>query len=123
MCDPKNEFKFKVNGGADQTITAETGKNTIATDVAYGSEFTVTETDKNGYELDKIEAKGSTGSQSRDSYTIDSVTADTEITFTNTKTIQPPNGIITTIAPYAIMVVLAAGAGVYFVYSRRRRNR
>ena len=47
----------------------------------------------------------------------------TPVTFTNTKTIQPPNGIITTIAPYAIMVVLAAGAGVYFVYSRRRRNR
>ena len=123
MCDPKNKFKFKVNGGADQTRTAETGKNTIATDVAYGSEFTVTETDKNGYVLKEITAKGSTGSQKDDSYTINSVTEDTEITFTNDKTINPPNGIITTIAPYAIMVVLAAGAGVYFVYSRRRRNR
>ena len=50
------------------------------------------------------------------------VTSDKTITFVNDKTIQPPNGIITTIAPYAIMVVLAAGAGVYFVYSRRRRN-
>lgn len=122
MCDPKNEFKFKVNGEADQTITAETGKNTIATDVAYGSEFTVTETDKNGYVLKEITATVSTGNKSGDSYTINSVTTDTEITFTNEKTIQPPNGIITTIAPYAIMVVLAAGAGVYFVYSRRRRN-
>ena len=123
MCDPKNEFTFKVNGGPDQTVTAETDKNKIVTDVAYGSEFTVTETDKNGYVLKGITAKGSTGSQSSDSYTIDSVTADTEITFFNDKTIQPPNGITTTIAPYAIMVVLATGAGVYFVYSRRRRNR
>ena len=73
--------------------------------------------------MNKIEAKGSTGTKNDDSYTIDSVTADTTITFTNTKTINPPNGITTTIAPYAIMVVLAAGAGVYFVYSRRRRNR
>ena len=122
MCDPKNEFTFKVNGGPDQTVTAETDKNKIVTDVAYGSEFTVTETDKNGYVLKGITAKGSAGNQNGDSYTINSVTKDTEITFTNDKTIQPPNGITTTIAPYAIMVVLAAGAGVYFVYSRRRHN-
>ena len=122
MCDPKNEFKFKVNGGADQTVTAETNKNTIVTDVAYGSEFTVTETDKNGYVLKEITATGSTGRKSDDTYTITSVTENTTIIFTNKKQINPPNGIITTIAPYAIMVVLAAGAGVYFVYSRRRRN-
>ena len=121
MSQKSDSFGFNVNG-TSTTLTAEDDAK-YEVEVAYGSKFTVTETDKNGYELDKIEAKGSTGSQSSDSYTIDSVTADTEITFTNTKTIQPPNGIITTIAPYAIMVVLAAGAGVYFVYSRRRRNR
>lgn len=104
-------------------MTAEEGKNTIATEVPYGSSFTVTESDKGGYTLDKIEATSSAGTKSDDTYTIEKVTEDTTITFTNTKTIQPPNGIITTIAPYAIMVVLAAGAGVYFVYSRRRRNR
>ena len=123
MSDPKDEFKFKVNGGEDQPVTAEEGKNTIATEVPYGSSFTVTESDKGGYTLDKIEATGSTGRKSDDTYTIEKVTEDTAITFTNEKTIQPPNGITTTIAPYAIMVVLAAGAGVYFAYSRRRRNR
>lgn len=123
MSDPKDEFKFKVNGGEDQPVTAEEGKNTIATEVPYGSSFTVTESDKGHYTLDKIEATGSTGRKSDDTYTITSVTENTTITFTNKKQINPPNGIITTIAPYAIMVVLAAGAGVYFVYSRRRRNR
>ena len=121
MSQKSDSFGFNVNGTSTTLTAKDDAKYEV--EVAYGSKFTVTETDKNGYELDKIEAKGSTGSQSSDSYTIDSVTADTEITFTNTKTIQPPNGIITTIAPYAIMVVLAAGAGVYFVYSRRRRNR
>ena len=91
--------------------------------VKYGEAFTVTETDanKNGYttsyKVDDGDAKdGGT-------CTIEAIKANTTITFVNDKTIQPPNGIITTIAPYAIMVVLAAGAGVYFVYSRRRRNR
>ena len=121
MSQKSDSFGFNVNGTSTTLTAKDDAKYEV--EVAYGSKFTVTETDKNGYELDKIEAKGSTGSQSSDSYTIDSVTADTEITFVNDKTIQPPNGITTTIAPYAIMVVLAAGAGVYFVYSRRRRNR
>lgn len=121
MSQKSDSFGFNVNGTSTTLTAKDDAKYEV--EVAYGSKFTVTETDKNGYELDKIEAKGSTGSQSSDSYTIDSVTADTEITFFNDKTIQPPNGITTTIAPYAIMVVLAAGAGVYFVYSRRRRNR
>lgn len=122
MSDSSDEFTFTY--GDNQTVTLNGGnKNTEKIEVPYGSSFTVTESDKGGYTLDKIEATGSIGSQSGDSYTINSVTTDTEITFTNEKTIQPPNGIITTIAPYAIMVVLAAGAGVYFVYSRRRRNR
>lgn len=90
--------------------------------VKYGEAFTVTETDanKNGYttsyKVDDGDAKdGGT-------CTIEAIKADTTIIFTNKKQINPPNGIITTIAPYAIMVVLAAGAAVYFVYSRRRHN-
>lgn len=121
MSQKSDSFEFNVNGTSTTLTAKDDAKYEV--EVAYGSKFTVTETNKNGYELNKIEAKGSTGTKNDDSYTIDSVTADTTITFTNTKTINPPNGITTTIAPYAIMVVLAAGAGVYFVYSRRRRNR
>ena len=86
--------------------------------IPYGSNFTISETPSNGYTLTKVNDKN----VNDNSYTIEKVTENTTIIFTNTKTINPPNGIITTIAPYAIMVVLAAGAGVYFVYSRRRRN-
>ena len=92
--------------------------------VNYGTKFEVTETDDKGYTLEsiRVDSGGDTGEQDGSRYTINSVTKPTTIIFTNKKQINPPNGIITTIAPYAIMVVLAAGAGVYFVYSRRRRN-
>lgn len=117
MGDTNQEFSFnngnfKLKNGQEKEFM-----------VKYGEAFTVTETDanKNGYttsyKVDDGDAKdGGT-------CTIEAIKANTTITFVNDKTIQPPNGIITTIAPYAIMVVLAAGAGVYFVYSRRRRNR
>lgn len=94
----------------------DTGGKTIS--IPYGSNFTISETPNNGYTLTKVNGENVTGN----SYTIEKVTENTTIIFTNTKQINPPNGIITTIAPYAIMVVLAAGAAVYFVYSRRRRN-
>ena len=107
-----NDGKFKLKNNGTKEFT-----------VKYGEAFTVTETDadQNGYttsyKVDDGDAKdGGTCA-------IDAIKADTTITFTNKKQINPPNGITTTIAPYAIMVVLAAGAGVYFVYSRRRRNR
>ena len=95
----------------------DTNGKTIS--IPYGSDFTITETPSNGYTLTQVNGKNVTDN----SYTITNVTKNTTITFTNKKQINPPNGITTTIAPYAIMVVLAAGAGVYFVYSRRRRNR
>ena len=121
MSDPNDQFSFTY--GENQTVKLNGGDNsTVEIKVPYGSRFTVTESDKGGYTLKKIEATSSAGTKSDDTYTIEKVTEDTTITFTNDKTIQPPNGITTTIAPYAIMVVLAAGAGVYFVYSRRRRN-
>ena len=100
--DKSETFKLKV--GDDVSITEEpvAGYET-SYKVGDGSEVK-----SNTYNYKKVEA--------------DSPNAVTVI-YTNKKQINPPNGIITTIAPYAIMVVLAAGAGVYFVYSRRRRNR
>lgn len=120
MYDSTDKFDFTVNGNKDATLGNNEEKKYT---VDYGSTFTVTEEDNSkGYELTKVESDKNIGSKITNGYKIDGVTEDTTITFTNTKTIQPPNGITTTIAPYAIMVVLAAGAGVYFVYSRRRRN-
>ncbi len=113
--DSKNEVKnkFTLKNGQDVTFKLKVGDDVSITEdsvAGYKTSYKVGNNSTNGYE-----------------YSYGKVTKDrpnaVTVTYTNTKTIQPPNGIITTIAPYAIMVVLAAGAGVYFVYSRRRRNR
>lgn len=128
MGDTNKEFKFSVSGG-NATITKDTLKDDEETTITakVGEKVTISEVDytSDGYTTTAEGVTGGTYNENTHSYTF-TVTKDmsesTIITFTNDKTIQPPNGIITTIAPYAIMVVLAAGAGVYFVYSRRRRN-
>lgn len=120
MGDTNKEFAF--NHGNDPEFYLKDKETKVFTDVKYGTEFTVSENDysNDGY---TTSYKVNNGDKNNGSACTTTVTSDTTITFVNDKTIQPPNGIITTIAPYAIMVVLAAGAGVYFVYSRRRRNR
>ena len=100
----EQQFKLKVGEEAKITETAAAGYTTTISDNKAGGTVTV---------------KDLTYTYNVTEKSPDTVT----VTYTNDKTIQPPNGITTTIAPYAIMVVLAAGAGVYFVYSRRRRNR
>lgn len=112
----KTEVKngFTLKDGQDVTFKLKVGDDVSITEdsvAGYETSYKVgdsSEVKSNTYNYGKVEASRP-----------DAVT----VTYTNTKSIQPPNGITTTIAPYAIMVVLAAGAGVYFVYSRRRRNR
>lgn len=99
------DFKLKVNTIATVKEEAVTGYVTTIADDA-NSEAGTASASNLTYTY-KVEKKSP-----------DKVT----VTYTNKKQINPPNGIITTIAPYAIMVVLAAGAAVYFVYSRRRHN-
>ena len=112
--DSKNEVKnkFTLKNGQDVTFKLKVGDDVSITEdsvAGYKTSYKVGDVSANSYE-----------------YNYGKVTTDrpneVTVTYTNKKQINPPNGIITTIAPYAIMVVLAAGAGVYFVYSRRRRN-
>lgn len=130
MGDTNKKFQFNVSENAtmsgdgklkdngETTITAKVGETVTITEDDYTSDgYTTTASATNDVKDGKYEDHSYTFTVTKDMNT------NTVITFTNTKTIQPPNGITTTIAPYAIMVVLAAGAGVYFVYSRRRRNR
>ena len=128
MGDTNKEFQFNVSENATMSGNGklkDNGETTITAKV--GETVTITEDDytSDGYTTTAGGVTDGTYSEDAHSYTF-TVTKDmnesTIITFTNTKTIQPPNGITTTIAPYAIMVVLAAGAAVYFVYSRRRHN-
>ena len=126
MGDTNKEFHFTATSATIGNNKLKHNNTTTIT-AKVGQEITITEDDytSDGYTTTAEGVTGGTYNENTHSYTF-TVTKDmsesTIITFTNTKTIQPPNGITTTIAPYAIMVVLAAGAGVYFVYSRRRRN-
>ena len=124
MYQKSDKFTFTTNvtGYSSFDLSADDKGKVI--EIPYNSDITVTESaNDKGYNLAEIKVNGEKVNASGSSYELKNVTSDKTITFVNDKTIQPPNGIITTIAPYAIMVVLAAGAGVYFVYSRRRRNR
>ena len=123
MYQESDKFNFTtgVTGHGSFDLSADDEGKVI--EIPYNSDITVTESaNDKGYILAEIKVDGQKVTASGSGYELKNVTSDTTITFVNDKTIQPPNGIITTIAPYAIMVVLAAGAGVYFVYSRRRRN-
>ena len=133
MGDTNQDFKFTgekiYTNDANKTevtdeFTLKHGKE-VTFKLKVGDTVSISEKSVAGYETSYKVSDNTTGNGT--SYTYGKVETDrpdeVTVTFTNTKTIQPPNGIITTIAPYAIMVVLAAGAGVYFVYSRRRRNR
>lgn len=109
----KVEDGFTLKDGQKVTFKLKVGETVSISEkpvAGYETSYKVGDVSTDGYE-----------------YSYSQVTTDrpdeVTVTYTNKKQINPPNGIITTIAPYAIMVVLAAGAGVYFVYSRRRRNR
>ena len=132
MGDTNQDFKFTgekiYTNDANKTevtdeFTLKHGKE-VTFKLKVGDTVSISEKSVAGYETSYKVSDNTTGNGT--SYTYGKVETDrpdeVTVTFTNDKTIQPPNGITTTIAPYAIMVVLAAGAGVYFVYSRRRRN-
>ena len=126
MGDKNQSFTFSATNNATLGTTSLKGGETTTITAKVGENVTITETDPGSYTVSAAGVEDGKFNEKENSYTF-TVTKDmntnTVITFTNTKTINPPSGITTTIAPYAIMVVLAAGAGVYFVYSRRRRNR
>lgn len=132
------EFKFTltINGAAGEKYTAVNGDNsqelTSGTPVTYdlgndetvvvyglsaNDTYTIVEEDcsKDGYvttiagadETDKLTATG----------TVD-IEKGENVTYTNTKQVNPPTGIITNVLPYVLMVV--AAAGLAFVFLRKR---
>ena len=98
---------------ADGTYTVEKelghDESYTITNIPVGVTYTVTEVNSGSYEASYV---GETGT----------IAADTKAsaTVTNTKNSSTPTGVIMTIAPYALMVVLA---GVFAVVFLSRRNR
>lgn len=101
-----------VNGEVTVEITLHDGtdNDVIFTNVPYGVVYNVTETDYSGV--------GYTTTYDNQTGTIEA--AATNVTVTNTKEGTTPGGVIMTIAPYALMVVLAGAFAVVFL-SRRNR--
>ena len=101
-------YTFTMKDGAKITISVPAGYTYEVTEA--NGEYTATYQVGNDNQQDGNSATGT-------------LVKDTTIAFTNTKNVEVPNGLNHNITPYIIMVVLAAGAGVYFVMRRRPRGR
>lgn len=100
------------NGEVTVEITLHDGtdNDVIFTNVPYGVVYNVTENDYSGV--------GYTTTYDNQTGTIEA--AATNVTVTNTKEGTTPGGVIMTIAPYALMVVLAGAFAVVFLTRRNR---
>ena len=96
------------SGEKEVSISLKDGETATFNNIPYGVKYTVVETAVDGYETTKTGDNG----------TIDSATA--TAAFTNKKDATTPTGVIMTIAPYALMVVLAGAFAVVFLTRRNR---
>ena len=125
MGDPNKEFTFSASSNA--TLGDSTLKHNETTTITakVGEEVIISESDYtgDGYATTANGVEG--GTYNNHTYTF-TVTKDmseaTVITFTNTKDVTPPMGVKHSAVPYAIMVGIAAAAGVSYVLVRRRRD-
>lgn len=102
-----------MTSGTPAKISLKGGESIEIYNLSTGDTYTVDEDDKyvtsEGYEV-KGEVTNDTAIG----------TADAEVTIKNIKYASTPGGVIMTIAPYALMVVLAGAFAVVFL-SRRNR--
>lgn len=98
-----------VTGSDSKTITLKDGQSATIHGLSTSDTYSVDETDytSDGY---KTTVEGNKSG---------SITADTTVTFTNTKDVTTPTGIVMNIAPYVLMVAVAAVLAVVFL---RKRN-
>ena len=114
--DPTANATGKIKSGETVTTTLKhdeyvTIYGVSATDTVTANE-TETNTDKTGY--------NDLGYVMNSDIATNETTGDKTQTVTNTKNISTPGGVIMTIAPYALMVVLAGAFAVVFLTRRNR---
>ena len=109
----KGEYQFTLQANETRTILGLTAK-----------EYVVIETPSNeGYELAEVKGdKDSDDTEIKDgvNVTLESGDMDKSVTFVNNRDAVSPTGLVMDIAPYALLVVVAA-AGC-FVFLRKRRE-
>lgn len=93
--------------------------HTFTITIPHGYHYTVEEVNNNGYEV-KIEVTGS--GTAENGQLKGNLTADTSATFTNTRNINPPTGLIHSSTPFAAMIIIALGALIVFITGRRIRR-
>ena len=116
------EGKISINGGTVSAVpsngqfTLKSGQTATITGLDAGS-YTITETVDRGYTLASVTG----GDQSGNGTTVEVTAGDTTaVGFTNNREAVSPTGLIMDIAPYVLLVVVAA-AGC-FVFLRKRRE-
>lgn len=107
----KNENDNTKEVTVDITLHDGTAYDVVFANVPYGVTYTVTEDDYTDVGYDEAAYTNQSGTISAEA---------TNVTVTNNKKGTTPGGVIMTIAPYALMVVLAGAFAVAFL-SRRNR--
>ena len=112
----------EVSLGAEQTFTLKDGESATIDKLPQGIEYTVNETEDEGYKQSATINKNTTASTT-EAYTLGTgVTSDEtadEIVVTNTKDSTTPTGVAMTVAPYVGLTILALG-GVLYVLKKRK---
>ncbi|MBU5479802.1 DUF7601 domain-containing protein [Blautia sp. MSJ-19] len=100
--------------GSEKTFTLSNGQSAKIYGLSAGDTYTVTETEANadGYTTTIDGAATEDGTKSG------SITADTNVNYTNDKDVPTPTGIAMDVAPYAIMVAVAFILGFGFLRVR-----
>lgn len=132
MGDKNEEFTFNYTYTMDGNLVEKSFKLTDSSqlytiDIPYGVDITITEVESgNGYTT--TYTAGPTGgsvNKNGDGHacTLNNVTTDTTVTFTNTKGVQIPTGLNGNNYPYLMMLAIAAIGTTGFIYPACRRRR
>ena len=110
------------NGEAYTALKLGNGDHAFIVGLTNGDSYTINETDPGkGYVTTAMNgSKAVTFDEGTLQFTGSGLTDNTTITYTNTKKVVTPTGIVMNVAPYALLVVVAA-AGC-FVFLRKRRE-
>lgn len=113
-----NRDAITLESGVPQTVALGNGVTATIWGLSSGDIYTITEVDggTDGYTTTVTGESFET-----DTYTVTGVMGnnDQDITYTNNRDASTPTGIVTDIAPYALMVVVAVAALVLFLGKRR----
>ena len=109
-----------LTSGKSDTITLKHGKSVVIQGLEAADTYTVVETNEDY--TPSINNAGVTvnGATATGDMTIDKTSAAKTVAYTNERNASTPGGVIMTIAPYALMVVLAGAFAVVFLTRRNR---